>query len=198
MKFKTVLIFAILLIIPAICFSSSIYSTSLGTVVDSSNTFGDSYISSSNFQIIGPASDTARYGGTVTMNVIGDSLESIYNHWQPSAVFYFVDTDNTPYITLFEDFTLTKQPDGTYSGTATVSNYPVSYVDSPATWGDVSLSAFTSIFNTSVSGAVSDNLFSCFDLSKAESLTVSVLILGVLIVLGFIGYRLITRTTSKV
>lgn len=198
MKFKTVSIFAILLIIPAICFSSSIYLTSVGTVVDSSNTFGDSYTSSSNFQIIGTASDTSRYGGTFTIPVTGDSLESIYNNWQPASVFYFLDTDGTPYITLFSDFTLTQQSDGTYSGTATASNYPISYVDSPATWGDVSLSAFTSIFNTSVSGAVSDNLFSVFDLSKSESLTVSVLILGVLIVLGFIGYRLIIRTTSKV
>lgn len=199
MRFKSLTFLALFLFIPAYCFAAwTAYPSSPGTVLSALDIFTSTY---SNVTVLGDSVSNQ------TVSRSYDTVESLYDAlssanslrvWKDDGgvITSANITDSNLMVRVDSLNSYVTNPDGTLTADITRYYYPVTVGgSSPAS--PSSFESLVSSFNP-ITGTVSDNLFSFFDLSKAESLTVSVLILGVLIVLGFIGYRLITRTTSKV
>lgn len=201
MRFQKSIILAFMLLIPSLSFASwSPYPSSSGTVLSAREAFTDTYHNvtvsgeSAYSQTVSRSYDTVQalydaYTGTDSVRLWRyDELLSSYTsaYSTDSSLSVRIDTINS-YIS---------NPDGTLTAEVVRNYYPVT-VGGSSPVSVASYESFVSAFNPS-SESVIDKLFASFDLSRAESLVASQLLICVLVALCFVGYRLITRTSKKV
>lgn len=198
MRFKSLTFLALFLFIPAYCFAAwTAYPSSPGTVLSALDIFTSTY---SNVTVLGDSVSNQ------TVSRSYDTVESLYDAlssanslrvWKDDGgvITSANITDSNLMVRVDSLNSYVTNPDGTLTADITRYYYPVTVGGSSPS----SPSSFESLvfsFNP-ITGTVSDNLFSGFDLSSTEILFLNILLIAVSMILFRLAYKLLHTGVSK-